>query len=221
MISISKKRGGVMRNRNPIPGRGGNRYVPYDERDGGESVVFFTRNLSEEGLKKIYDRVGSVLGGRIAVKLHTGEAEGPNFLPRPWVKELLGARLPGATIIETNTYYEGSRYTTAEHRKTLEINGWTFCPVDITDEDGTAALPVNGGKWFDEMHVGKNMLNYDSLLVLTHFKGHMMGGFGGSNKNIGIGCADGRIGKRDIHTPADSDNMWGISEEELMERMTE
>ena len=210
-----------MRNRNPIPGRGGNRYVPYDERDGGESVVFFTRNLSEEGLKKIYDRVGSVLGGRIAVKLHTGEAEGPNFLPRPWVKELLGARLPGATIIETNTYYEGSRYTTAEHRKTLEINGWTFCPVDITDEDGTAALPVNGGKWFDEMHVGKNMLNYDSLLVLTHFKGHMMGGFGGSNKNIGIGCADGRIGKRDIHTPADSDNMWGISEEELMERMTE
>ncbi len=210
-----------MRITNPIPGKGGNRYVPYDERGGENSVVFFTRDLSEEGLKKIYDRVGSVLGGRVAVKLHTGEAEGPNIIPRPWVKELLGARLPGATIIETNTYYEGSRYTTAEHRKTLEINGWTFCPVDITDEDGVAALPVNGGKWFDEMHVGKNMLNYDSLLVLTHFKGHMMGGFGGSNKNIGIGCADGRIGKRDIHTPADSDNMWGISEEELMERMTE
>ncbi|MBE6909806.1 MAG: DUF362 domain-containing protein [Ruminococcaceae bacterium] len=210
-----------MRITNPIPGKGGSRYVPYDERGGESSVVFFTRDLSEEGLKKIYDRVGSVLGGRVAVKLHTGEAEGPNIIPRPWVKELLGARLPGATIIETNTYYEGSRYTTAEHRKTLEINGWTFCPVDITDEDGVAALPVNGGKWFEEMHVGKNMLNYDSLLVLTHFKGHMMGGFGGSNKNIGIGCADGRIGKRDIHTPADSDNMWGISEEELMERMTE
>ncbi|MBE7008699.1 MAG: DUF362 domain-containing protein [Ruminococcaceae bacterium] len=210
-----------MRITNPIPGKGGSRYVPYDERGGESSVVFFTRDLSEEGLKKIYDRVGSVLGGRVAVKLHTGEAEGPNIIPCPWVKELLGARLPGATIIETNTYYEGSRYTTAEHRKTLEINGWTFCPVDITDEDGVAALPVNGGKWFEEMHVGKNMLNYDSLLVLTHFKGHMMGGFGGSNKNIGIGCADGRIGKRDIHTPADSDNMWGISEEELMERMTE
>ena len=142
-----------------------------------------------------------MLEGKVAVKLHTGEAEGPNILPRPWVKELISSRLPEATIIETNTYYEGSRYTTEEHRKTLEINGWTFCPVDITDADGVAALPVKGGKWFTEMHVGKTMLNYDSLLVLTHFKGHMMGGFGGSNKNIGIGCADGRIGKKAIHTP--------------------
>ena len=84
-----------------------------------------------------------------------------------------------------------------------------------------AAFPVNNGKWFKEMHVGKNLENYDSFLALTHFKGHMMGGFGGSNKNIGIGCADGRIGKKEIHTTPGSDDMWDITEEELMERMTE
>ena len=210
-----------MREKHPVPGKDGNKYIPFDRRTGECSVVFFTRDLSEEGFKKIYDRVSSVLTGRVAIKLHTGEAEGPNIIPRPWIKELIDSRLPGATIIETNTYYEGSRYTTEAHRKTLEINGWTFCPVDITDADGVAELPVKGGKWFDTMHVGKNMLNYDSLLVATHFKGHMMGGFGGSNKNIGIGCADGRIGKRDIHTAQGSDNMWSIAEEELMERMTE
>ncbi len=206
---------------NPVPGKDGNKYVPYEERSGESSVVFFTRDLSEEGLIKIFDRVSSVLTDKVAIKLHTGEAEGPNIIPRPWVKELIGKRLPEATIIETNTYYEGSRYTTEAHRKTLAVNGWDFCPVDITDEDGVAALPVKGGKWFDEMHVGKNMLYYDSLLVLTHFKGHVMGGFGGSNKNIGIGCADGRIGKKEIHAWPGSDNMWSIGQEELMERISE
>ena len=204
-----------------VPGKDGNKYIPFEERTGESSVVFFTRDLSEEGLKKVYDKVGSVLTGKIAVKLHTGEAEGPNIIPRPWVKELFASRLKDAAIIETNTYYEGSRYTTEAHRKTLEVNGWTFCPVDITDEHGVAALPVKGGKWFKEMHVGESMLNYDSLLVLTHFKGHMMGGFGGSNKNIGIGCADGRVGKAEIHTAVGSDDMWSISEEELMERISE
>ena len=203
----------------PMPGKDGNRYVPFEERTGESSVVFFTRDLSEEGLKKIYDKVSAVLCGKVAVKLHTGEAEGPNIIPRPWVKELLASRLPEATIIETNTYYKGSRYTTEDHRKTLEVNGWTFCPVDITDENGVAALPVKGGKWFSEMHVGESMLNYDSLLVLTHFKGHIMGGFGGSNKNIGIGCADGRIGKGEIHSRPLLP--WSILKEELMERISE
>lgn len=203
-------------------GTNGNVYVPYADRTGEESVVYFTRDLSPEGLVKIYDRVSSVLGGRIAVKLHTGEAEGPNIIPRPWVRTLFDERLKDdATIVETNTYYEGSRYTTEEHRKTLETNGWTFAPVDIMDENGVAALPVHGGKWFKEMHVGKDLLNYDSLLALTHFKGHVQGGFGGSNKNIGIGCADGRIGKAEIHTTPGSDDQWDIRTEEFMERMTE
>ena len=112
-------------------------------------------------------------------------------------------------------------YTTGQHRKTLKTNGWTFCPVDIMDDEGTFNLPVNGGKWFDYMSVGNHLMNYDSMLTLTHFKGHQMGGFGGSNKNIGIGCADGRIGKKMIHTAQGSDDMWSIAMEELMERMTE
>ncbi len=206
---------------NPVPGTGGERYVPFEERTGESSVVFFTRDLSEAGLLKIYDKVSSVLTGKIAVKLHTGEAQGPNFLPRPWVKGLISARLPDATIIETNTYYEGTRYTTEDHLKTLAINGWDFCPVDILDADGVAELPVHGGKWFDVMHVGKNLTKYDSMLALTHFKGHVRAGFGGSNKNIGIGIADGRVGKKEIHTIAGSDVQWSIGTEEFMERMTE
>lgn len=204
-----------------VPGTGGERYIPYEERTGNESIVYFTRDLSAEGLKKIYKRVSADLSGNIAVKLHTGEKNGPNIIPREWVKELIREELPDASIIETNTYYEGDRYTTEQHRETLEVNGWTFCPVDIIDEDGTEMLPIKDGKWFSEMSVGKNLLNYDSLLALTHFKGHTQGGFGGSNKNIGIGCADGRIGKKMIHTTPGSDDMWDIKTEEFMERMTE
>ena len=187
----------------------------------GKSVVYFTRNLSAEGLIKAYEQVNGKIEGKVGVKLHTGEQNGPNIIPREWVKALLEKDLPGASIIETNTYYEGDRYTTEAHRKTLEVNGWTFCPVDIMDEDGTTLLPVKGGKWFKEMSVGKNLLNYDSMVTLTHFKGHTQGGFGGSDKNIGIGCADGRIGKAWIHTTPGQDDMWDIKEEEFMERMTE
>ena len=206
---------------NPVPGIGGDHYIPYSERSGAESVVFFTRKRTPEGLVAIYDRISSVLTGKIAVKLHTGEPKGPNIIPRPMVQELFKERLKDAAIVETNTYYDGDRYYTEDHRKTIEVNGWTFAPVDIMDEDGTAMLPVKGGKWFTEMSVGKNLLNYDSLLALTHFKGHVQGGFGGSNKNIGIGCADGRIGKAMIHTTPGQPNQWDIAKEEFMERITE
>ena len=173
----------------------GNIYVPFEKRTGNESTVYFTRDLSSQGLQKIYERINKGITGKVAIKLHTGEPHGPNIIPREWVKSLIEAKLPDAHIVETNAYYEGGRYTTKDHRETIRINGWTFAPVDIMDEEGTAMLPVKGGHHFTEMSVGNHMLNYDSLLVLTHFKGHAMGGFGGSNKNIGIGCADGRIGK--------------------------
>ena len=203
------------------PGSDGNKFVPYEARSGGESIVFFTRDLSAEGLQKIYERVNGEIRGRVAVKLHTGEQNGPNIIPRDWVQSLLESSIHNAAIVETNTYYVGDRYTTEEHRETLQVNGWTFCPVDIMDEEGTAMLPIRGGKWFSQMSVGSHLKNYDSLVVLTHFKGHVQGGFGGSNKNIGIGCADGRIGKKMIHTRLGSDDMWSITEEEFMERMTE
>lgn len=203
------------------PGKDGNIYIPYDKRVSNESIVYFTSDLSANGLEKIYKKISNNLTGKVAIKLHTGEQHGPNIIPRPWVKQLIENELKDSTIVETNTYYDGDRYTTEKHLETLKVNGWTFSNVDIIDKDGTAMLPINGGKWFKEMSVGKGILDYDSLLVLTHFKGHTQGGFGGSNKNIGIGVADGRIGKAMIHTTPNQDNMWDIAKEEFMERMTE
>ena len=206
----------------PTAGVGGEHYIPYSERTGEKSVVYFTRDLSAEGLKKIYDRVKENMTGKIGIKLHTGEPHGPNIIPRPWVENLIKTELPEASIVETNTYYDGGRYTTAQHLETLKTNGWTFCPVDIMDDgEQTVAFPVKNGKWLTEMYMGKNLADYNSLFVLTHFKGHTMGGFGGSAKNIGIGCADGRIGKAMIHTVEGSAEQWSISKEEFMERMME
>lgn len=206
----------------PVPGKGGDQYVPYEKRSGNESIVYFTRDLSAEGLQKVYDRVKGIIGGKVAIKLHTGEKNGPNILPRSWVKAFIEKECPDAHIIETNTYYDGDRYTTEKHRETLAVNGWDkVAPVDIMDENGTVMLPIKGGKWFTEMSMGKTITDYDSFIALTHFKGHVQGGFGGSNKNIGIGCADGRIGKAMIHTTPGQDNQWDIAKEEFMERMTE
>jgi uncharacterized Fe-S center protein len=195
----------------------GDIYVPFEKRTGPESIVFFTRDLSSEGLEKIYKKVKENISGKIAIKVHTGEKNGPNIIPRPWVENLIKKELSTATIVETNVYYKGDRYTIEGHREALKINGWTFAPVDIMDEFDTIDLPVKGGKWFDHMTMGKSIIDYDSMVVLTHFKGHFSGGFGGSNKNIGIGNADGRIGKGMIHTSQGQ----SIKKEELMERITE
>ena len=199
----------------------GDIYVPFEKRTGPESIVFFTRDLSSEGLEKIYKKVKENISGKIAIKVHTGEKNGPNIIPRPWVENLIKKELSTATIVETNVYYKGDRYTTEGHREALKINGWTFAPVDIMDEFGTIDLPVKGGKWFDHMTMGKSIIDYDSMVVLTHFKGHFSGGFGGSNKNIGIGNADGRIGKGMIHTSQGQSKQFDIKKEELMERITE
>ena len=197
------------------------KYVPYEKRTGNESIVYFTRDISPEGIKKAYEKVSANITGKVAIKLHTGEKNGPNFTPASWVKKVreTSESLKDSAIVETNTLYDGDRYTTPEHLETLKVNGWDFCPVDIMDAEGTVDLPVKGGKWFDHMTHGKTMVDYDSMFVLTHFKGHAMGGFGGSNKNIGIGCADGRIGKAMIHSK--NGNVWGVTEDELMEKITE
>ena len=168
-----------MSEKRKVPGTGGDHYIPYEERTGGESVVFFTRDLSAKGLVKIYERIGEVLGGKVAVKLHTGEKNGPNIIPRDWVKTLLEEKLPNGVIIETNSYYEGDRDTTEKHRETLEVNGWTFAPVDIMDESGAVALPVKGGKGVTEVSMGKTLPEEDSLLACSRFKGQAQGGFGG------------------------------------------
>ena len=184
--------------------------------------VYFSKVIDAEHLNKLYALIKGEITGKVAIKLHTGERHGPNILPREMVKAFQ-ARIPDSTIVETNTLYHGDRYTTEDHRKTLEINGWTFCPVDIMDAEGTVMLPVKGGRHFTEVSMGKNILNYDSMVVLTHFKGHAMGGFGGSMKNIAIGCADGRIGKMQVHAVKDVNAPWDQwpAKELLMENMAE
>lgn len=201
-------------------GLGGCR-TPSAEEPSHASKVFFTEDISSDGLLKIYDRVKRNIAGKVAIKLHTGEPNGPNILPRDMVSALQ-RRITDSTLVETNTLYKGKRYTTADHRETLKINGWDFCPVDIMDEDGAAMIPVKGGKHFTEMSVGKHLLDYDALVVLTHFKGHAMGGFGGSMKNIAIGCADGRIGKKMVHAaPDNEDYQTWLKGEPFQENMVE
>ena len=196
--------------------------APAAGTETGRAKVYFSPVIDSDHLNKLYDLIKDNLSGKIAIKLHTGERHGPNILPREMVKSLQ-ARIPESTIVETNTLYHGDRYTTEDHLKTLEINGWTFCPVDIMDAEGTVNLPVKGGKHFKEVSMGGHIVNYDSMLVLTHFKGHAMGGFGGSVKNIAIACADGRIGKQQVHAVSDVNLPWDQwpGKEMLMETMAE
>lgn len=186
-----------------------------------EARVFFTPDLTPDGLLQVYSRIDHDIGGKVAIKVHTGEPNGPNILPREMVKALQQS-IPNSALVETNTLYKGKRFTTADHRETIRINGWDFCPVDIMDEDGAVLIPVKGGRRFTEMSVGKNMLNYDAMVVLTHFKGHAMGGFGGSLKNIAIGCADGPIGKKLVHAAPDNEDYskW-LTGEPFQENMVE
>ena len=183
-----------------------------------KAQVCFTPDIGVEGLLKVYARINLGLRGSVAVKLHTGEPHGPNILPPDMVRAFL-EHVPGHTIVECNVLYASPRQTTAGHREVLKTNGWTFSPVDIMDEDGDVSLPVPGGRHLKEVAVGAHLINYDSMLVLTHFKGHAMGGFGGSLKNISIGCASGQVGKQQIHQlPADGSWVGGP---EFMERMVE
>ena len=194
---------------------------------GTRAKVYFTRRINAESLIALYDRVSQSIYGKVAVKLHTGEPKGPNIIPPAMARPLL-EHIPESTIVETNTMYDGGRYTTAGHRKTLKINGWTFCPVDILDEEGDVSFLVRRGFHLKEVAMGGHLANYDSLVVLTHFKGHAMGGFGGSLKNIAIGCASGQGGKRQVHgyptgdmPPAGAD--WGKmpDKETFMELMAD
>ena len=180
--------------------------------------VFFTRDISLDSLLKLYSRVNQNITGKIAIKLHTGEPNGPNILPVAWAQKLLET-IPQSSVVECNVLYNSPRQTTEGHRETLKTNGWTFTHVDIMDEDGDTPLPIPGGRWLKEVNVGSHRLNYDSMLVLTHFKGHAMGGFGGSLKNISIGCASGKLGKQQIHQlPGDGTWPGGPL---FMERMVE
>ncbi len=163
-----------------------------------KSKVYFTKEITPESLIKIYEKVGKELTGKVAVKISTGEPGGHNFLNPNLIKDLVN-KLNG-TIVECNTAYSGRRNTTEEHWKAIKEHGFMdIAKVDIMDEEGDMAIPVRDGLHLKENYVGAHLANYDSMLMLSHFKGHAMGGFGGALKNMSIGVGSS-AGKTWIHT---------------------
>lgn len=186
--------------------------------------VYFIREINPQNLIRIYEALDREAKGRVAVKLSTGEPGGNNFLQPTLIGDLV--KKVGGTIVECNTAYGGGRASTADHLKAAADHGFTaIAPVDIMDADGETALPVKGGKHLKEDFVGKNYLNYDFTVVLSHFKGHAMGGFGGAVKNISIGIASS-AGKAWIHSAGKTKNageMWGNlpAQDDFLESMAE
>ena len=175
-----------------------------------KAKVFFTKEISPESLIKIYDAVGVSLKGNVAVKLHSGEEGNQNYVKPEFVKKIID--YVKGTVVECNTAYEGARNTSAKHKKLLEDHGWNkYFNVDLMDEVGPdKVLKIPNGKVIKENYVGKNIDNYDSMLVLSHFKGHPMGGYGGALKQLSIGIASSN-GKSWIHSGGvlkDQTNLW-------------
>ena len=175
----------------------------------GKSKVLFTKNLTGEGLINIYEKLGVKLEGNIAIKLHSGEAGNQNYLRPEFVKPLIEKL--GGTVVECNTAYAGERNTSEKHKKLIEEHGWSkYFKFDLMDEEGPdKVLEVKNGKVLKENFVGKNLVNYDSMLVLSHFKGHPMGGYGGALKQLSIGCASSE-GKAWIHSAGQSKDQYTI-----------
>lgn len=186
--------------------------------------VYFTKEITEESLITIYKKLGRDLKGRVAVKISTGEPGGHNFLNPNLIKGLV--QKLNATIVECNTAYEGKRNTLEDHLKAAEDHGFTkIANIDIMDGEGEMELPVIGGKHLKVNYVGKHLENYDSMLMLSHFKGHAMGGFGGALKNMSIGVAS-RNGKAWIHSAGvtnDPQKLWSNlpSQNDFLESMAE
>ncbi len=184
-----------------------------------KSTVYFTRDLSPEAVLRLYDALGIQLPGKVAVKVHSGEPGNQNFLRPDFWKPMIDK--VGGAIVECNTAYDGGRNTTKAHKITMERHGWVnAAEVDILDEKEDLELPIPCGKVIHKNFVGANLANYDSLLVLTHFKGHPMGGFGGALKNISIGIASSR-GKQYIHGAGDMDKFWDSDHDSFLESMAD
>jgi uncharacterized Fe-S center protein len=187
---------------------------------GNPAKVYFTTDISPAGLTAIYEALGRKVSGKVAVKLSTGEPGGHHFLSPDLIKDLVQS--VDGTIIEGNTAYGGRRASTALHKQVAIDHGFTaIAPVDILDEEGSVSLPFAKGKNITEDFVGSHFTNYDSCLVLSHFKGHAMGGFGGALKNISIGIASSE-GKLWIHTAGASKTGWsGGTQNGFLESMAE
>lgn len=185
-----------------------------------KSKVLFTRTISPEMVLTMYEKLGKELTGHIAIKLHSGEEGNQNFLkPEFWA---LIIRHLDRTVVECNTAYEGSRNTTEKHLKTIEKHGWSrYFDVDLLDAEGPdLVLSIPGGKVIQKNYVGKDIANYNGMLVLSHFKGHPMGGYGGALKQLSIGCASS-YGKAYIHGAGVPEDMWTANHDLFLESMAD
>ena len=185
-----------------------------------KSKVLFTRTISPEMVLTMYEELGKELTGHIAIKLHSGEEGNQNFLtPEFWAPII---RHLDGTVVECNTAYEGSRNTTEKHLKTIEKHGWSrYFDVDLLDAEGPdLVLDIPGGKVIQKNYVGKDIANYNGMLVLSHFKGHPMGGYGGALKQLSIGCASS-YGKAYIHGAGVPEDMWTANHDLFLESMAD
>jgi uncharacterized Fe-S center protein len=181
--------------------------------------VYFTKEITPQAMIKMYEAMGVKLPGKVAVKLHSGEVGNQNFLRPDFMKPMID--YVQGTIVECNTAYEGKRNTTEEHWETMKLHGWTeIAKVDILDENGELELAVPNGRQIRKNYVGANIQKYDSMLVLSHFKGHPMGGFGGALKNISIGLASSH-GKAYIHGAGNVEEIWTSDHDSFLESMAD
>lgn len=184
-----------------------------------KSNVYFTKELTGEAVVRMYEALGVSLPGKVAVKLHSGEVGNQNFIRPAFFKPVID--LVKGTIVECNTAYSGKRNTTKDHWDTMKLHGWTdIAPVDIMDEEGDLTLAVEDGKQIQKNFVGDHLSRYDSMLVLSHFKGHPMGGFGGALKNISIGIASA-YGKAYIHGAGVPEEIWTSDHDSFLESMAD
>ena len=174
-----------------------------------KAKVYFTKEITSEGMIRLYEKLGVKLEGKVAVKLHSGEEGNQNYLKPEFVKKIV--EHVNGTVVECNTAYEGERNSTEKHKKLIENHGWSkYFNVDLMDEEGPdKVLEIPNGKILKENFVGKNIDNYDSMLVLSHFKGHPMGGYGGALKQLSIGCSSSE-GKAWIHSAGRSKDQFEI-----------
>ncbi len=182
--------------------------------------VYFSREITPEKVLELYKLLGKELPGNVAIKVHSGEKGNQNFLKPEFWKPMID-HVQG-TVVECNTAYEGERNTTEKHLKLINYHGWSRSfPVDLLDAEGPdLKLEIPNGKAIKENYVGKNIVNYDSMLVLSHFKGHPMGGYGGAIKQLSIGVASS-YGKAYIHGVGNTENFWNSDHDSFLEAMAD
>ena len=183
-----------------------------------KAKVYFTKDITPESVLRLYKALGVNLPGKVAVKVHSGEPGNQNFLRPDFWRDMIN--YVGGTVVECNTAYAGKRNTTEAHLETFHNNGWDEFPIEILDAEGPDTVLEMKGNVIQKNYVGKGMANYDSMLVLSHFKGHPMGGYGGAIKQLSIGCASA-FGKAYIHGAGEPDKLWTADHDLFLESMAD